>query len=62
MNVMYIEQNGLGLPDPKYYLERPDAVKAYSDLLASLLSLGAVTRGVKETRAAADVCRRGLCP
>jgi predicted metalloendopeptidase len=51
---MYIEQDGLGLPDPKYYTENAQAVAGYKEVIASMLTLsGTVTGdGARE----AEVC------
>lgn len=45
MNTLYVEQSGLGLPDPKYYTEKPAVVDVYTELLASLLSLAELVKG-----------------
>lgn len=45
MNTLYVEQDGIGLPDPKYYTDNPQAIAAYKELVASFLTNAGVVTG-----------------
>jgi predicted metalloendopeptidase len=45
MNTMYMEQDGIGLPDPKYYTDNPQAVAGYQEVAAAMLTLAGVATG-----------------